>query len=50
MLNGKSKRKHEGAYMGSRAGQGRAGVGVYITVNIGIKHTNSVISYVFVAR
>lgn len=32
------------------AGQGGAGVGVYITVNIGIKRTNSVISYVFVAR
>ena len=48
MLNGKSKRKHEGAYMGSRAGRGRGGV--YITVNNGIKHTNSVIIYVFVAR
>ena len=47
MLNGKSKRKHEGAYMGSRAGRGMGGG---ITVNIGIKHTNSVISYVFVAR
>lgn len=32
------------------AGQGGAGVAVYITVNNGIKHTNSVISYVFVAR
>ena len=32
------------------AGQGGAGVGVYITVNNGIEHTISVISYVFVAR
>ena len=28
MLNGKSKRKHEGAYMGSRAGRGKGG-GLY---------------------